>query len=260
MDRAMPDPDPNLEPRPIRIAAAGDVHCREGNREEVVAAFAALPDDVDLVLLAGDLTSHGTVAEVEIVVEAAGETAAPIFTVLGNHDWHAGLGADLVEALRRGGIAVLDGDSALLEIEGVEVGVVGAKGFVGGFAPHQMPDFGEPSLRALYAEAGAEVEALSAALAAVATAALRLVVLHYSPSAETLAGEPREIFAFMGSDRLAAPILEHGPDLVVHGHAHAGSPEGRIGETPVYNVSVPVIGRDFRIFELHPSAIGGPIP
>jgi Icc-related predicted phosphoesterase len=251
----MPDPETDDRPRPIRVAAAGDVHCREGNREQVVAAFAALPDDVDLVLLAGDLTSHGTVAEVEIVVAAAAATAAPVFTVLGNHDWQAGLGAELIEALRRGGVTVLDGDAATLEIDGVEVGVVGAKGFVGGFAPHRMADFGEPSLRSVYAETGAEVEALGAALAAVATAALRLVVLHYSPSAATLAGEPPELFALMGSDRLAAPILEHGPDLVVHGHAHAGSPEGRIGATPVYNVSVPVLGRDFRIFELAPSAI-----
>lgn len=256
----MPGPASHPEPRPIRVATAGDVHCREGNREEVIGAFAALDDDVDLVLLAGDLTSHGTVAEAEILVAAAAETRAPVFTVLGNHDWHAGLGADITEALRRGGLAVLAGDSAVLECAGVEVGIVGAKGFVGGFAPHQMPDFGEPSLRALYAEAGAEVDALAAGLAAVATCALRLVVLHYSPSTATLAGEPPEIWAFMGSDRLAAPILEHGPDLVVHGHAHAGSPEGRIGETPVYNVSVPVLGTDFRLFELEPSTVGGPIP
>ncbi|MGD9735567.1 MAG: metallophosphoesterase [Solirubrobacterales bacterium] len=256
----MPGPDAQPETRPIRVAAAGDVHCREGNREEVVAAFAALESDTDLVLLAGDLTSHGTVAEAEIVVAAAAETEAPVFAVLGNHDWHAGLGADIAEVLRGGGITVLAGEEAVRECAGVEVGIVGAKGFVGGFAPHQMPDFGEPSLRALYAEAGAEIEALAGGLAAIATCALRLVVLHYSPSTETLAGEPPEIWAFMGSDRLAAPILEHGPDLVVHGHAHAGSPEGRIGETPVYNVSVPVLGADFRRFELQPSAVGGPIP
>jgi Icc-related predicted phosphoesterase len=54
----------------------------------------------------------------------------------------------------------------------------------------------------------------------------------------------------LGTDRLAAPIREHQPDLVLHGHAHAGRLEGRIGEVPVYNVSVPVIGRDFWILEL----------
>ena len=43
---------------------------------------------------------------------------------------------------------------------------------------------------------------------------------------------------------------EHHPDLVLHGHAHSGTLEGRIGEVPVYNVSVPVIGRDFWLIEL----------
>jgi hypothetical protein len=38
--------------------------------------------------------------------------------------------------------------------------------------------------------------------------------------------------------------------MVLHGHAHSGTFEGRIGQTPVYNVSVPVIERDFWLFEI----------
>ena len=48
----------------------------------------------------------------------------------------------------------------------------------------------------------------------------------------------------------AAPLLEHQPDLVLHGHAHAGAFEGQVGEVPVFNVSVPVMKRDFWVFEL----------
>jgi len=66
----------------------------------------------------------------------------------------------------------------------------------------------------------------------------------------TLDGEPRALWACLGSDRLSRPIAEHHPDLVVHGHAHAGQFEGFIGAVPVYNVAVPVTGRDFWIFEL----------
>ena len=58
------------------------------------------------------------------------------------------------------------------------------------------------------------------------------------------------IWAFLGSDRLGRPIAEHHPDLVVHGHAHAGQFEGFVGAVPVYNVAVPVTRRDFWIFEL----------
>ena len=91
-------------------------------------------------------------------------------------------------------------------------------------------------------------------LRAVAMCPIRVVLLHYAPTGETLEGEPPGIWAFLGSDRLAAPIAEHEPDLVLHGHAHSGTFEGRIGEVPVYNVSVPVIGRDFWLFELDVTA------
>jgi Icc-related predicted phosphoesterase len=243
----------------LRIAAAGDVHCREANREAVAASFAAL-GDVDLVLLAGDLTGHGTAAEAEILCEAAGAVEAPILAVLGNHDYHAGEAEAIGERLAAAGIELLEGRATVRRLGGIEVGVAGAKGFVGGFAPRHLPDFGEPSLRAIYAEGGAEVAALDAGLREVATCPVRIALLHYSPLEATLEGEPREIFAFLGSDRLASPILEHGPDLVLHGHAHEGSAEGRIGETPVRNVSQPVLGRDFWTAELRPRATHSPIP
>jgi Icc-related predicted phosphoesterase len=77
-------------------------------------------------------------------------------------------------------------------------------------------------------------------------------MLHYAPSSATIEGEPVGIWPFLGTDRLAAPIIEHEPDLVVHGHAHAGTFAGSIERVPVYNVSLPVIERDFWVFELDP--------
>lgn len=47
---------------------------------------------------------------------------------------------------------------------------------------------------------------------------------------------------------LLAPSYGYGQDLVLHGHA--GRFEGFIGVVPVYNVSVPVMGRDFWILKL----------
>jgi uncharacterized protein len=240
------------EPR-LRIAATGDIHCRDSNREAVVASFAGIDERADLILVAGDLTSHGQLDEAEILCEAAAAAQAPVYAVLGNHDWHNGEAEAILERLAAGGVKMLERSSAVCQVGDVEVGIVGVKGFVGGFAPRHLPDFGEPSLRAVYAEATAEVEALDAGLREVATCPVRIVLLHYAPIEQTLEGEPREIFVFLGSDRLAAPILEHGPDLVLHGHAHAGSPDGAIGETPVHNVSQPVLGTDFRYFELEPS-------
>jgi Icc-related predicted phosphoesterase len=254
-------PPPADEPTTIRVAAAGDVHCRESNRGRIVSAFASLDAGVDLVLLAGDLTSHGEPAEAEILAEAAAAVKAPVYAVLGNHDLHAGREEEIATLLEDAGVRVLRGEAEVCCVGDVEVGIVGAKGFVGGFAPRHLPDFGESSLRDVYDETGREVEAIDAGLRRVATSPLRIVLLHYAPVERTLEGEPPEIHVFLGSDRLAAPIAEHGADVVLHGHAHAGALEGRIGEVPVYNVSVPVIGRDFWILELEVAArAAGPIP
>jgi Icc-related predicted phosphoesterase len=236
--------------RPVRIATVGDVHCRESQRAEIAAAFAAIAADVDLILLAGDLTTHGEPEQALILADACRPIQTPVVAVLGNHDWHVNRAEEVTAVLRDAGIVVLEREHAIVEIEGIEVGVVGLKGFVGGFEGFRIPDFGEPLLRALYDDTSADVEALDRGLRDIALCALRIVLLHYSPAAATLEGEPREIWAMLGSDRLAAPIGEHRPHIVLHGHAHAGTFEGAIGAVPVYNVSAPVIGRDFCVFEL----------
>ena len=235
----------------IRIAAAGDVHFgREGDRERARASFTALAGRVDLILLAGDLTTHGEPEQAAILGDAVRDLEIPVVTVLGNHDHHSARANEVAAVLEEAAIVVLDRSHHVLEVCGAELGIVGTKGFVGGFAGSHWPDFGEPSLRRIYAETSAEVEALGEGLRAVALCPFRIVLLHYSPSAQTLEGERRDIWTFLGTDRLAAPILEHNPDLVLHGHAHAGTFEGRVGEVPVYNVSVPVMGEDFWVFEM----------
>jgi Icc-related predicted phosphoesterase len=152
--------------------------------------------------------------------------------------------------LEGGGVRVLERSSAVCELAGVQVGVVGTKGFVGGFPGSHLPDFGEPLLRQVYGETSREVEALHEGLRAIEQCPIRIVLLHYAPTDQTIEGESPGIWAFLGSDRLAAPIAEHEPDLVLHGHAHAGQFSGKIGAVPIYNVSIPVMGRDFWLFEL----------
>ena len=237
-------------PDRVRIAAAGDVHCQPSHRDEVLRAFAGLDSSADVLLLAGDLTTHGERDQAEVLIEACAPLDMPVLAVLGNHDLHVDRGRELTDVLTEGGIRVLERESCTLELCGVEVGVVGLKGFVGGFPGSHLPDFGEPLLRQVYRETSADVEALDHGLKAVGHCALRIVLLHYAPTCETLVGEPEGIWTMLGTDRLAAPILHHEPDLVLHGHAHAGTFAGRIGQVPVHNVSIPVIGRAFWTFEL----------
>jgi len=83
----------------------------------------------------------------------------------------------------------------------------------------------------------------------------RVVVLHYSPIAETANGEPREIFPFLGTSRLAEVIDRHGADLVL-GHAHHGTLEGKTtAGVPVRNVAITLLQAQnppavYRIFDV----------
>jgi Icc-related predicted phosphoesterase len=235
---------------PLRIAAAGDMHCQPSRAQEARAAFGALAGQADLLLLAGDLTTHGQPEQAQVLADACRDLELPIYAVLGNHDWHCNAVATIRPILEDAGVNVLERETATVCIGSVEVGIVGLKGFVGGFTGSHLPDFGEPLLRRVYSETSDDVAALDAGLKAVAHCPLRIVLLHYSPTSQTLRGEPEAIWTMLGSDRLAAPIREHEPDLVLHGHAHAGTFEGRIADVPVYNVSVPVLRKDFWIFEV----------
>jgi Icc-related predicted phosphoesterase len=239
----------------IRVAAAADIHASTVSRERVERAFAELDGEADVVLLAGDLTTTGEPEQAEVIAAACGSLDVPIFAVLGNHDHHAGRAEELGAVLTAVGVRLLDRECATCELDELELGVVGAKGFVGGFPGSALPDFGEPLLRRVYAETSAETEAIARGLQAIVHCDVRIVLLHYAPVVDTLEGEPLGIQTYLGSERLATPIAEYGADLVLHGHAHAGSFEGAIGEIPVYNVAVHVTGRNFWIFELDGSGV-----
>jgi Icc-related predicted phosphoesterase len=242
--------------RTIKIAAAGDIHANETNAGPLREAFERVGLESDLVLLAGDLTSDGEPDEAEVLAAACRPLDIPVFAVLGNHDYHLDRQEEIAEILTRADVRVLTREAAVCEVAGIDVGIVGTKGFVGGFPGSSLPDFGERLLRDVYAETTEETRAIGRGLRRVSHCALRIVLLHYAPIDGTLAGEPAGIHAFLGSSRLANPIQEYRPDIVVHGHAHAGSFEGRIGDVPVYNVAVHVTGRDFWIFDLEVEQAG----
>jgi Icc-related predicted phosphoesterase len=244
----------------IRVAAAGDIHAGTADGDRVREAFVRVEEHADLVLLAGDLTQHGQVDEVCVVADACRELSIPVVAVLGNHDWHSDRAKDLSRALTEAGVVVLERTHTILPVGGASVGIVGVKGFVGGFGS-QWANFGEPLFREAYAETTQDVDGLEHGLRAIEGCGIKIALLHYAPIEATLVGEPERLWLVLGADRLAGPIREHRPHLVVHGHAHHGSFEGRIDSVPVYNVAVHVMGREFWVFELsaeraeHPVAV-----
>ena len=231
-----------MSPAISTTSARSPICANDHNRDDVARSFAQIGERADVVLIAGDMTTHGEPEQAEMFVACRRETDLPVVAVLGNHDWHANRHDEFVAALREGDVTVLEGASWTAQIDGVSLGVAGAKGFVGGFDGSFQPDFGEPSLRALYRETGSEVDKLDRALQEIEGCGVRIALMHYAPVRDTLAGEPEGIFTFLGSGRLSEPLLHHRPDLALHGHAHAGTLEGSVaGLVPVYNVAVPVM-------------------
>lgn len=237
----------------IRIAAVGDVHVGADTDDRLRAGWEHVDRHADVLLLAGDLTRCGTPEEAGNLIAALDAVGVPVVAVLGNHDHHAERADELVDVLAAAGICVLEGSSTVVELPAGRLGVAGVKGFGGGFAPASATAFGEREMKSFVEHTERVACDLDRALAELADhdCDANVALLHYSPVPDTLVGEPLEIYPFLGSQLLAEAIDRHEPQLALHGHAHAGSHEGRtLGGVPVRNVAMPVLGRAYCVFEL----------
>jgi Icc-related predicted phosphoesterase len=235
----------------VRIAAVGDVHLDEDVLGRYRPALEHVGDKADVLLLAGDLTRHGTVAEAHCVATEFGELAVPVVAVLGNHDYHSDQADEVTKVLEDAGIIVLEQTGVVLDCTGgVRLGIAGAKGFGGGFAGRCGSEFGEPEMKAFIRHTRTVAEGLTAALQSL-ECDLLAALTHYAPVPETLLGEPLEIYPFLGSYLLGQAVDSAHTALAVHGHAHAGSERGTTpGGVKVRNVAHPVIKQAYNVYQL----------
>jgi len=234
----------------IRVAAVGDVHVDADVVGRYRPALDQLATAADVLLLAGDLTRHGTTAEAECVAKEFGGLAVPVVAVLGNHDYHSDQVERITEILDEAGITVLEGSGTTLRCGDQRLGVAGVKGFGGGFSGRCATAFGEPELKAFVRHTELSAARLADALSTL-DCDIRIALTHFSPVPDTLVGEPLEIYPFLGSSLLGEAIDRGGVTLAVHGHAHAGTERGTTpGGVPVRNVAHPVIGDAYRVFHL----------
>ena len=234
----------------IRLAAVGDIHIGEEADDGLVRDLATVHECADVLLLAGDLTRHGTLPEARCLAELLRSADVPVVAVLGNHDHHSDESERIVGELGAVGVQVLEGTGTTIDLDGCRLGIAGVKGFGGGFAGASASEFGEPEMKAFVHHTRTIADGLRAALQAL-DADRRVALLHYSPVEETLHGERLEIYPFLGSYLLAEAIDQGGAELALHGHAHRGSERGVTpGGVRVRNVARPLIQRSFRLFEL----------
>lgn len=232
------------DPRPgvVRIAAVGDFHCGEEDVGKYREHFARVNEDADVLLLAGDLTRRGTPPEIKVVLGELADVRIPILAVLGNHDHESGRVEEARALLRtREGLHLLDEEPFQLN---PHVGIAGVKGFMGGFGRWTLTAFGEAATKEFVGTTIEEAQTLEFALRRLSTP-IRVVLLHYSPTVDTVIGEPETIHAFLGNDRLAEPIDRFGASVVFHGHAHHGTFRGKTaGGVPVFNVSLSLVRQE----------------
>lgn len=237
----------------VRIAAIGDLHYgRSASQGSLQPLFTQITESADILVLCGDLTDYGLPEEARALArEMTSTLKIPAVTVLGNHDYESGHQDELKKILGDAGVVSLDGDST--EIRGI--GFAGVKGFCGGFGRRALGPWGEDIIKKFVHEAVDEALKLESALARLRSTRL-VAILHYSPIQETVEGEPREIFPFLGCSRLEEPLSRYPVSAVFHGHAHHGRPEGRTTkDVPVFNVSMSLMRelwpeRPFRIVEI----------
>ncbi len=221
----------------LRIAAVADIHCNKTRQGILQALFEQVADAADVLLLCGDCTDTGLPEEAHLLAKELAIIKIPLIGVLGNHDYESGKQKEVSDILCEVGVSMLDGETC--SVRGV--GFVGVKGFGGGFGRWALQSWGENAIKQFVQETVNEALRLESALARL-DHQQRVVLLHYAPIPATVQGEPVEIFPFLGSSRLEEPINRFEVAAVFHGHAHAGSPEGRTSHNiPVYNVSMPVL-------------------
>jgi Icc-related predicted phosphoesterase len=237
----------------VRIAALGDLHYgRTSVAGSLQPLFSQITESADILVLAGDLTDFGLPEEARALArEITGSLKIPAVGVLGNHDLESGQQDEIRRILADAGVSTLDGDTT--EIHGI--GFAGVRGFAGGFGRRKLGAWGEPIIKSFVREAIDEAQKLDTALARLRTDHM-VAILHYSPIEETVEGEPKEIYPFLGSSHLEAPLSDYPITAVFHGHAHHGQPEGRTQKgVPVYNVSISLMRelwpeRPFRLVEI----------
>lgn len=239
----------------LRIAAVADLHFRESDKGKWIDYYKEVSGKADVLLIGGDLTETGDESEARALNEELKNCSIPVLAVLGNHDFEKGRQKLIRQILQNDNVRILDGESVVIK----KVGFAGVKGFGGGFDGGMLAKFGEDAIKIFVNEAVTEALNLDRALSRLDEEnenIKKVALLHYSPIAATLAGEPEPVFPFLGCSRLAEPLTRRKVIVAFHGHAHKGTIEGEApGGVKVYNVARTILTRagyqlPFYIYEI----------
>lgn len=198
------------------VAAVGDVH---GTMylNDFKRSLSSMPE-VDLFLLAGDIARRNTLSEFDKVV---GLIDSPMIGVFGNEEWET-------EKYSSAHPEITFLSEEAVVFKGTRI--VGSTGALD--MPTQWQAQNVPGISSVFSSRISKLNSLLNKNAVLLT--------HYAPTYLTLVGEGPDLFPRLGSEALEKVILEKKPRLVLHAHAHMGSPSAMLDGVPIRNVSFPV--------------------
>ena len=106
----------------IRVAAIADVHFSTDSRGRLRDHWSHVHESADVLLIGGDLTTHGERDQARVLAEEIGVVQVPVVIVLGNHDYHSDGQDGVREELERAGALVLESENVTLQINGMTLG------------------------------------------------------------------------------------------------------------------------------------------
>ncbi len=200
--------------RKFRILAAGDIHGDSSLTKKL--ALKAEKENVDLVILAGDITGW---VETKDLIKPFKDKKKKVLIIPGN--WDSFATVDFLANVY--GVKNIHGYSVTYE----NIGIFGAGGARG-------PGPGDTTDTEIF-------KALEKAHSSLKGIEKKIMVTHMHPS-----GSKSEFSGVPGSKSIEKAIRKFQPDILLHGHIHeAGGMEEIIGKTRVINV-----GREGKIIEI----------
>jgi len=218
----------------ITIAATADIHSPRG-----LALFNKALDEArfnpDLFIIAGDIVDKNKIEYAAPVFHRIKKKYpdTPVIAVFGNEEYR---GYEDKYRERYPDITWLDDEYIVVEARGEKIGIIGTRGALEKPTTWQARNM--PWTAEYYRSLPDKIENLLEIMEKKKPT-IKILVSHYGVATETLVGEPRRIWPYLGDPRISR-LFAGRLHVMVHGHAHnAKKTKTRINTTTIYNVSLP---------------------
>ncbi|MFW9786714.1 MAG: metallophosphoesterase [Candidatus Thorarchaeota archaeon] len=222
----------------MKLLAVADIHSPRYLDE--FAKALAQHEQPDAFLFAGDMINRGNAEEYKNVLDTIEQTIGtefPIIGCFGNEEYNE-VRKDILSFVGDR-MVLLDEKSHTFAFDGKKIGIVGTQGSLDKATSWQRRNI--PSVKGVFERRARRAASLLRKMKG--NVDYQVLLMHYSPCLETCEGEDITAFSWLGSRKFYSVVVNHQPDLVIHGHVHNSTRhEVKIGASIIRNVSFPAVG------------------